>query len=217
MKPLCTIVGMGPGVAYGVAKKFGENGYGIAMIARDLKKLTSLELQLKDEGVEAHSFVANAGDENSLIHIFAQIHKELGPTDVLLYNAAVLKQSNILNTASTDVIEDFKVNVLGAIVSVQQVAPVMKEKRKGSILLTGGGLANVPHPAYFSLAIGKAGIRNLTFSLAGELEPLGINVGTVTISGLVKPGSRFSPDIIAAKFWEIHTQKGPRQREIIVQ
>jgi short-subunit dehydrogenase len=217
-KPICTIVGMGPGVSYSVAKKFGENGFGIAMVARDLKKLTKLELELKDEGVEAHSFIADASDENSLKAAFANIKSEIGNTDVLVYNAAVLKQGNLLITPTDEILNDFKVNVAGAITSIQQVAPNMKNSKQGTIILTGGGLAITPYPAYFSLAIGKAGIRNLTFSVAGELEPFGIKVGTVTICGLVKEGTKFDPKHIAEEYWKIYSQKGgTRQREIVFQ
>jgi short-subunit dehydrogenase len=91
----------------------------------------------------------------------------------------------------------------------------MREQKKGTILFTGGGLALNPYPAYASLAIGKAAIRSLAFSLGGELEADNIQVATVTIFGMVKPDTHFDPDLIAEAYWTLHTQPaGERQREI---
>jgi short-subunit dehydrogenase len=83
----------------------------------------------------------------------------------------------------------------------------MKKKKKGTILFTGGGLSIEPYVDFASLAIGKAGIRNLTYSLAQECEPLGIHVATVTICGMVEKGTKFDPDKISEKFLELHLQK----------
>jgi short-subunit dehydrogenase len=92
----------------------------------------------------------------------------------------------------------------------------MKSEKRGTILLTGGGLALHPHPKYSSMAVGKAGIRNLAFSLAAELEPAGIHVATVTISGIVRPGTPFDPDKIAEVYWRLHVQSpGSFQTEIV--
>ena len=217
-QPICTIVGMGPGLGYSIAKKFGSEGFGIAMVARDLKKLTKLELDLKDEGVESYSFTGDASDELSLKSTFELINSELGSTDVLIYNAAALKRGDPMSTSVQEMNNDFKVNVAGALIASQIVAPSMIENKKGTIILTGGGLAITPFHSYFSLAVGKAGIRNFTFSLAGELEPHGINVGTVTICGIVKPGTKFDPNVIAEEYWKIYSQKGgTRLREILFQ
>jgi short-subunit dehydrogenase len=113
--------------------------------------------------------------------------------------------------------QDFRVNVAGALVAAQQVIPHMKAQRQGTILFTGGGLALQPHPKYASIAVGKAGIRNLSFSLAAELESAGIHVATVTIAGIVRPGTALDPDRIAEEYWRLHVQSpGKFQREAVL-
>jgi hypothetical protein len=70
-------------------------------------------------------------------------------------------------------------------------------------------------PAMASLGVGKAGIRNLAFSLFAELKDSGIHAATVTICGLVKPGTAFDPDKIAESYWALHAQPpGAFEREI---
>ena len=82
----------------------------------------------------------------------------------------------------------------------------MKANGKGTILLTGGGLALNPFAEVSSLAIGKAGIRSLAFSLSQELKESGIHVGTVTICGTVEPETHFDPDTIAQSYLALHKQ-----------
>lgn len=68
-------------------------------------------------------------------------------------------------------------------------------------------LALNPVVSRASAAISKAGLRNLTFTLAEELAPHGIHVGTVTIGGVVKAGTFFDPDAIAESFWNLHEKR----------
>ncbi|SFE88416.1 short chain dehydrogenase [Bacillus sp. OV194] len=106
-----------------------------------------------------------------------------GRIDVLLYNAASGKPGKPTELTAEDLVRDFKISVAGALLSVKEVLP---HRENGSILLTGGGLALDPYADYASLAIGKAGIRNLAYSLSQELSAKGIYVGTLTVKGFIQ-------------------------------
>lgn len=124
---------------------------------------------------------------------------------MLLYNTASLKKKNILDETTDSLIYDFKVNIVGALLSVKEVLPEMKENDEGTILFTGGGLSMFPNHNYGSLAIGKAGIKNLTQSVAQALKLTNIKVGTVTINGYVNAeDKKYNPKVIAEKFWNLH-------------
>jgi short-subunit dehydrogenase len=205
MNPLLTIVGMGPGIGQGVAEKFGAEGYTVAMIARNEEKLRSFQAELQTKGIRCEYFLADAGDAAALQQAFANIRQALGDTDVLLYNAAVLKRTNLLDETMDSLAADFNVNVGGALEAVKAVLPAMQAQGEGTILLTGGGLSLNPSPLYGSLSIGKAGIRSLAGSLFAQLKNSPIKVSTVTVAGLVRPQSeRHNPTAIAGEFWKLH-------------
>jgi short-subunit dehydrogenase len=207
---------MGEGISFAVAKRFATEGYRIAMIARNADKLEKCKSDLHELGFESFAFVADATDAEALKNAFSEIKFHVGETDVLVYNAAVMRQGTPLQTSAEILNEDFKVNVTGALVAVQQVVPLMRAARKGTILITGGGLALQPYAGYASLAVGKAGIRSLTLMLHDELLAAGIHVATVTVAGFVQPGTHFDPDLIAEKYWQLHIQeKGKFDKEII--
>jgi len=96
--------------------------------------------------------------------------------------------------------------VVGALIAAQACIPHMREAGQGMILFTGGGLALHPAPAYSSLAVGKAALRNLTKSLHDELKGDGIHVATVTIAGFVQAGTYFDPAKIAEAYFDLYAQ-----------
>lgn len=212
---IIAIVGAGSGISQAVAEKFGSEGFTIVLIARTLEKLQNIQKYLFDKGYPCYYFEADATKEKSLKKAFKKISDQLGDVDVLVYNAAKHRRLNILEESIDNLAEDFKVNVGGALACIKLVLTPMKIHNSGTILLTGGGLAIKPHPDYCSLALGKAGIRNLTLQLAHQLHSTDIKVGTVTIDGIVtSTDPKYNPTEIAKQFWKIHSQSGKNIVEI---
>lgn len=203
---VCVIVGVGPGIGMAVARRFAREGYHIALVSRDARKLAKYTQQIKEFDGMAHGFPADASDAEGLVGAFNHIKEQMGHPDVLIYNAAVKGRSNLDELEPDDLLDAFRVNVMGAMVCVQQVVDGMKDAGHGTIIFTGGGLALHPAPDYVSLSIGKAGIRSLAYSLHGDLKSSNIHVATVTIGGFVKEGTYFDPDNIAEAYWTLHTQ-----------
>lgn len=198
------IVGAGPGISLNTAKKFGKEGFKIGLISRSKDSLEQYESELKNVGIEAKGFPGDVSSEESLKTAIDMVIKTYGKIDVLLYNAASGKLGKPTTLSVDQLVGDFKVSVAGALTSVKEVIPFMQN---GTILLTGGGLALYPYADYSSLAIGKAGIRNLAYSLNQELNPLGIYAGTLTIKGFVKEGTYFSSENIAEAFYYMYENR----------
>lgn len=215
---VCTIIGAGPGVSIAVAKRFASEGYAVVLMSRNIIKLAPLVNELRDSGYRAVGYEADASNFSSVTEAYTLGVREFGNSGVLVYNAAVLRQGTPSRLNPEEFAADQRVNIAGALHAAQLALPGMEQAGEGTILLTGGGLALEPYPQYASLAAGKAGIRNLAFSLAAELTPKGIHCATVTICGFVKEGTKFAPALIAEKFWALHTQeRGKWDREIIFQ
>jgi short-subunit dehydrogenase len=199
-----------------IARRFGREGFTLGLVARRAEALTGYAAELQQEGIDAAGFTANAGLTETLKEAFEQIKAQLGPPEVLVYNVAAITPGVPSQLPVEGLLANFTVNVAGALVAAQQVIPDMRAEGRGTILFTGGGLAFNPFPQAASLAIGKAGLRNLCYSLGEELEPEGIHVAIVTIAGTVKVGTFFDPARIAEKYWQLHSQPaGQWEREII--
>ncbi len=82
------------------------------------------------------------------------------------------------------------------------------------VLMLGIYAAYEPSALYSSVSLGKAALRNLTYSLAQELGASGVHVATVTVYGFVQPGTHFDPTRIAEAYVALHRQpKGHFQIE----
>ena len=197
------IIGAGPGISTAVAQKFGQNGYSVGLINRNAETAKAVIKSLAEKGIAAFSSTADVADTAALQGAITHLTQRLGGVNVLLYNAAAIKVKDILSETAEELAADFKVNVGGALESIKFLYNDLK-RNGGAVLLTGGGLANHPHPMYGSLSIGKAGIRNLALQLHAPLKADGIYVGTLTITDTVTPNSAtHSFDIVADKFWEL--------------
>lgn len=205
MQKFCVIVGMGEGNGMAIARRFASEGFAIAMVARNEDKLRDYQATLETEGITAHYFLADAGDEAALTAAFAAIQAQLGTPEVLIYNAAVPRMESVLQTSYNTLVNDFKANVAGAIACVQAVLPAMQAQQAGTLLFTGGGFALYPDPNFVSLSLGKAGIRVLASTLHAALKDSPVKVGTVTICGTVNGDDpKYSSDLIAEEYWKLH-------------
>lgn len=198
------IIGYGPGVSGAVAEAFANEGYPLALIARDTAKLEAAVTAFRATGVEARGFAADAGNAAALTTALNAARDALGNAEVLVYNAALWRPGPVLATTTESFDADFHLCVTGALVAAQVLAPAMIATGRGTLLFTGGGLALYPSPQAPSLSVGKAGIRALALMLAKELEPNGIRVGTVTIAGEVAVGTPFAPEKVAKAFLALH-------------
>jgi len=212
---LCIVIGMGPGMGLAIARRFAQGGYTIAMLARKAETLELAGAAMAVEGWQAHGYVADASDAGKLTSVLEAVHTAHGNCHVLVYNAAILRPGKPGQLTAERLAEEFRVNVGGALTASQIVSRQMKAEGGGSILFTGGGFALEPYAGWCSLSIGKAGLRNLAFSLHQELAPQGIHVGTVTICGIVGSSPELAAAQIANAYWDLHTDpKGGFRPEI---
>jgi NAD(P)-dependent dehydrogenase (short-subunit alcohol dehydrogenase family) len=210
------LVGAGPGLGRAIARRFGGAGWPVGLIGRGAPALATLAGELAGEGVTAAWQAADAGDDAGLTAAIGALEDRLGPARALVYNAAVMRAGEPLSLDAPRLRAEFDVNTVGALVAVQAVAPGMLGRGAGAILLTGGGLALEPYPEWTSLALGKAALRNLGFSLYKALAPGGVHVAFIAICGIVEPGGPFDPDRIAGEYWRLATApRGVADRECV--
>jgi NADP-dependent 3-hydroxy acid dehydrogenase YdfG len=207
------IIGMGEGLSLGIAEKFGQEGYKIGMISRNADKLLGFQTLLKEQNIISEFATADVADTNQMLKAIEEIKSKLGSISILQYNAVDYRMKNLLEETVEDLTNGFKISVANAFAATMELLADLKENN-GSVLFTGGGSANYPNVDMASISLGKAGIRNLALQLNQALKAANIFVGTVTISGWIRPESEtHSPKILAQKFWDLNQARN--QVEII--
>jgi short-subunit dehydrogenase len=207
------IVGAGPGVGGSIARRFGEGGYHVTLLARSAHGVGNLATGLADTGAVVDTMTADAGEPDGLRAVLSSLYEHEGAPGVLVYNAAQGAPDSLLGSGVSDLHHAYDVDVVSAIAAVQAAAPAMRAAGGGTILFTGGGFADHPVPALATLSLGKAALRSAATILGAELAGDGTRVATVTIAGQVAPGTPFDPDRIAETFWQIVQSNGDWQSE----
>lgn len=206
------IVGVGEGLGKSLATKFGQQGYELFLIARNLNRLGKMVNELTDQGIKAHAYPADVSDKVNFAHALNEI-KKLGPVDGVVYNVGIT-QPDGENFTRDDLEKHFETDVAGAYQTILTLHDDLKVSH-GFALFTGGVAGVQPFPGFLGLGVAKAGLRNLVQLLNQELKEDDIFVGTVTIYGVIKPDTHFAPDMIADKFvdlankrdqWEVNYQ-----------
>jgi NAD(P)-dependent dehydrogenase (short-subunit alcohol dehydrogenase family) len=180
-KPVCAIVGAGPGNGAAFARRFATEGYAVAMVARS----EALTGKMASEIPHAHAYVCDITSEDATVAVFAAIAAELGPVDVLIYNAGKGVWGDVEEVRSEDFEAAWRVNVFGAFVAARCVLPAMKERGAGQIVFIGATASRRGGAKTAAFASAKAAQRNLAESLARAFGPAGVHVALIIVDGVV--------------------------------
>jgi NAD(P)-dependent dehydrogenase (short-subunit alcohol dehydrogenase family) len=202
---LAVVVGAGPGLGLAVADRFAREGYRLALLARNPNKLDISRLSGLP-GPAPLLVAADVGDARDLRDAFATIRSGAGDPDVLVYNTSLWVPGKPTELDYDAFMAGLRVGAAGALVAVQEVAPAMRAAGRGTILLTGSGVALRAPAGSAGLAAAKAALRSLALTMADELRTDGIHVATVTITGVLAPGTFYDPELIAQTYWDLHVE-----------
>jgi NAD(P)-dependent dehydrogenase (short-subunit alcohol dehydrogenase family) len=180
-KPVCVVVGVGPGNGAAFARRFSDGGFAVALLARKLELTSALAAQLPD----AKAFVCDVTDNPSIERAFDAIRRDLGDVDVLVYNAGSGTWGTVEEITPRDLDLALRVNVTGLLVSAQAVIPAMKAKKKGNIVVIGATASRRGGAKTAAFAPAKAAQRSLSESMARHVWPAGIHVSLVIIDGVI--------------------------------
>ncbi len=206
-KKTIVVVGAGQGLGNHVAKRFGNEGFRVVLMARNGQSLETYREEFTGKGIETHVFVVDAERPETLTGALAQAKQQFGTPDIFVYNVGITTPDTPGKMDGAELMRHYQVDVASAYHCVQQVADEEFGKKNGVILLTGGGLALCPSAAYLPLSLDKAALRAMTYALHEELKPKGIFVGTVTVCGLIGGDEFFAPSRIAETYWKMYCER----------
>ena len=222
------IFGAGPGLGRAVARRFGREGFRVALVARDRGRLESMASDLGGEGVEAAGFPADLTDREAALGAVDAIQARFGPVDVLEYSptpGAHLRGSpSELDVAAVAPL--LELYVLTPVALVGRVLPAMLE-RGGGLLFAMGAAAKYPAPR---LAGGMvlSSLRNYVHTLNAELGPRNVYAGTLVIGALIEGSAAarnpsawgsgqvavVTADDLAERCWDMYLRRDRAEEQV---
>ena len=122
---------------------------------------------------------ADVRDPGSVRAAVATVTARLGSPDVLVNNAGVAHRAPTLETSTEDWDRVLEINLRGALLCSQAVAPGMLANGRGSIINVASQLALAVAPERAAYVASKAGLIGLTKVMAVEWASRGVRVNAV--------------------------------------
>jgi len=205
------IVGAGSGLSAAIARLFAKNGLRVGLVARDTDKLAGLAAD-----IGAQTYRADASSPERVAKLFEAAEGELGPPDVVVYNAALRARGPLIDLDPAEVERSLAIGAYGGFLVAQQAARRMLAQKRGAIFFTGASASVKGYPQSAPFAMAKFALRGLAQSLARELAPQGVHVAHFVIDGPIRhpswpeptnpPDSQLDPDAIAQTYFDILSQ-----------
>ena len=180
-RPVCVVIGVGPGNGAAFARRFAADGHAVALLARSAATSRELAASLPD----ARAYECDVGDAASVQRTFDAIRTDLGDPAVVIYNAGSGTFGTFDDVEASHLEASFRVNTLGAFLVAKQVVPAMKRAGHGSFIFVGATASRRGTSRTVAFAPAKAAQRSLAESLAKHLWPAGIHVSLIVIDGVV--------------------------------
>lgn len=209
--PTLAIVGAGPGLGAAVARRFGREGFHVALIARDQAKLDSLATVLARDGVTARGYTADVRNGAQLEAALASAAADLGPITALQYSPLPSRDylRPVTEMTAELAAEAVRFSLLGLVHAVTAVLPGMRAAGGGSIVLINGGTSVKSRADFAGTSVAFPAETAYGEMLHEALAPEGINVTQLVIPGSIpKLQVENGIDGVADRIWGLHTTPG---------
>lgn len=183
MQKVALVTGSSSGIGFETVLALAREGYYTYASMRNTKKSKPLLDEAKKENLPISVIALDVDKPESVKSAISQIIAEKQRVDVLVNNAGYGLFGCLEDMSIDEIKEQFETNFFSIIRIIQEVAPIMRGQKAGTIVnvsSVAGRIAFPGTPAYIS---SKFALEGLSESMRYELAPFGVN----TI--IIEPGA----------------------------
>jgi gluconate 5-dehydrogenase len=167
--------GLGMAIATGLA----EAGASIIINGHTLSKLESSKKEYARKGIRVHAYYLDVTNEAEVEKTIPVMEAEMGPIDILVNNAAIIRRIPILEMKAADFRDIVDVNLTGSFIMAKTVAAGMRERGSGKIINMCSMMSELGRDTVSAYAAAKGGLKMLTRSMATEWARYNIQVNAI--------------------------------------
>jgi 3-oxoacyl-[acyl-carrier protein] reductase len=185
------VTGSGKGIGKGIATAFAQDGAKVVIAEMDKDAGKAAAKEINDLGGKALSMAVDVLNRKQVHELMAKTQAEFGRIDILVNNVGGTRNSPrkpllMIEEDKWDMVIDL--NLKTTFLCCQAVAKIMMEQKKGNIINIVSGAGLRPYPGQIVYGAAKAGVVNLTLSLAVQLAPYNIRVNAIAPGTVGTPG-----------------------------
>ncbi|MDP3748698.1 MAG: SDR family NAD(P)-dependent oxidoreductase [Phenylobacterium sp.] len=187
MAGVCLVVGAGDGVGGAIAKAFAAEGFEVCITrrARNLDQLEALAQSLRDAGGKARAFGVDARSEDEMVALFAEIERDVGPLEVVVFNIGANVRFELTETTARVFHKVWEMACFSGFLTGREAAKVMIPRGRGTILFTGASASMRGRQGFSAFSAAKQALRAVAQTAAKELGPQGIHVAHIVVDGSI--------------------------------
>lgn len=184
---VAVVTGAGGGIGRAVATALAAQGAAVAAVDVNPESTAQTVTGLAQAGQRGKGYARDVTDTAGVERLFDEIEHDLGPVDILVNAAGILRTGPVVDCPDHDWHDLIAVNATGVFTVSRAAARQMVPRRRGCIITVASNAAGVPRAAMAAYAASKAAAVAFTKSLGLELAPHGIRCNVVS------PGTTDTP------------------------
>ena len=162
------VTGASYGIGFAIATGFAKAGAKI--VFNDIKQeLVDKGLAAyKELGIEAHGYVCDVTNEDQVNAMVAQIEQEVGPINILVNNAGIIKRIPMHEMTAAEFRQVIDIDLNGPFICAKAVIPTMMKLGAGKIINICSMMSELGRETVSAYAAAKGGLKMLTRNIASE-------------------------------------------------
>jgi NAD(P)-dependent dehydrogenase (short-subunit alcohol dehydrogenase family) len=193
---VAVVTGSSRGIGHEISLTLARNSFFTYATMRNLQKGENIKSLVEKEHLPLKIEQLDVIDESSIKNAINSIISEAGRIDVLVNNAGYGLGGAFEDLTIDEIRAQYETNLFGLIRTTQEVLPIMRRQKSGTIVNISSGAGRLGYPGGSAYVSSKFAVEGLSESMSYELEPFGIKVV------LVEPGfikTNFGQAMVIAK------------------
>jgi len=173
------ITGAVHGLGMAMAKGLGHAGARIVVNNLSQGPLDLAIAEYKSEGIDAYGYIFDVTDEKAVIASIKQIEAEVGPIDILINNAGIIKRVPMVDMSVEDFTQVINVDLISPFIVSRTVVKGMIERGGGKIINICSMMSELGRDTVSAYAAAKGGLKMLTKNMATEWAKFNIQTNGI--------------------------------------
>jgi NAD(P)-dependent dehydrogenase (short-subunit alcohol dehydrogenase family) len=175
-KMVAVVTGSSSGIGFETSLMLARNGYFTYATMRNLDKSDAIIDLKQKEKLPLEVLKLDVTNDKSVKEAIEKIVNEQETIDVLVNNAGYALVGALEELSIEEIKEQFETNVFGVIRVVQEILPIMRKQRHGTIVNISSLAGRIGFPLTSAYVSSKFALEGLSESMAYEVEQFGIKV-----------------------------------------
>ena len=170
------VTGSSSGIGYATSLLLAKNRFHTYATMRNIEKSADIQQIANKERLPLQVIQLDVNDDASIRNSIEKVRSENERIDVLVNNAGYGLIGAFEDLSAEEIKSQFETNFFGVIRLTQQVLPIMRKQKSGTIVNVSSGAGRIGFPGMSAYVSSKFALEGLSESMSYELEPFGIRV-----------------------------------------